>query len=331
MSLLLDALHCQNKEGRPPIWLMRQAGRYLPEYQAIKKKRKLFDLFHDLEAIVQITKLPIDILQVDAAILFSDILTVLEGLSLRYDFQEKVGPVIYDSPSKIVPREAREVYSHIFQSIRLLKQELSVPLIGFAGAPFTVAAYLIEGGSSKDYKRTKQWLYRRPESFQSILDQVTQATIDYIDCQIEAGVDAIQLFDSWANRLGIWEFRQFCLKPMEKITSAVKKRGIPLILFCLGSSLFAPDLASLNPSAISIDWSGDLPSLRHQIPSHIALQGNLDPMVLYGSRERIRLAVDRLLQPLQDEPGYIFNLGHGMLPDIDVDQVKFLVDYVHSL
>jgi len=328
-SSFLDALKCQNKQG-PPIWLMRQAGRYLPEYRAIKKKRKLLDLFHDVEAIVKITCLPIDILHVDAAILFTDILTVLEGLSLSYGFQDGVGPIVYDSPSQIEIQKDPEIYAHITQSILLLKKELCVPLIGFAGAPFTIAGYLIEGGTSREHKKTKQWLYRNPKSFKALLDQITQATLDYLHCQIDAGVDAIQLFDSWANRLGVWEFREFCVQPIKKIVSAVQARGVPIIVFSLNSPLFTPDLAALSPSAISIDWSGDLATLRKQIPSHIALQGNLDPMVLYATRTTIQMHVDRLLRSMQHEPGYIFNLGHGMLPDIEVDRVKYLVDYVHS-
>ncbi len=322
--MLLDALQCRNT-GRPPIWLMRQAGRYLPEYRAMRRGRSLLEMFHCPKTIVEVTELPLNILNVDAAILFSDILTVFDGMQIRYDFQDQVGPVVFDSADAIQMRKPEEAYSHVIQGIETLKKRLEVPLLGFAGAPFTIASYLIEGKSSRDLKKTKQWLYREPESFSKLLDQITEATIAYLKCQIAAGVDAVQLFDSWANSLGIWEFREYCLKPMGKILKAL---DIPVILFCRGSSLFAEELATLNPAAISIDWSGDLPTIRKSIPKTIAVQGNLDPMLLYGSQPQIAAAADRLLDGMRGDPGYIFNLGHGLLPDIPVENVKFLVDYV---
>ena len=330
MSRLLNALNCRN-EGRPPIWLMRQAGRYLPEYRALKQGRALFEMFHDHETIVQTTLLPIDILDVDAAILFSDILTVLDGLNIRYDFQDGIGPIVFDPPSALSRIEPEEAYCHVIDAIRTLKQELKVPLLGFAGAPFTIASYIIEGKTSRDLRKTKQWLFQNPESFKKLLDKITVATVEYLNCQIDAGVDALQLFDSWANALPIEEFRELSLKPMQKIVEAVKKRGIPIILFCRGSCLFVKELASIYPTAISLDWSGDLAELRKQIPPSIAVQGNLDPMALYASQESIRQRVDCLLKKMQGDPGYIFNLGHGLLPDIPVDNVKFLVDYVRSV
>ncbi len=322
--MLLDALHCRNKK-RPPIWLMRQAGRYLPEYRALREGRTLLDMFHDPKTIVEVTKLPLDILQVDAAILFSDILTVFDGLGIRYDFQEGVGPVVQDSPDRIEMQDPHVAYVNVIEAIEQLKEELEVPLLGFAGAPFTVASYLIEGGSSRDLKKTKQWLFRDPEGFTKLLDQITVATIEYLNCQVRAGVDAIQLFDSWANALSIYEFRTYCLEPMRKIMKAVDH---PTLLFCRGSSLFAPELAKLQPAAISVDWSGDLLAIRDQIPRSIALQGNLDPMLLYASKEKIAEGADRLLFGMKDDPGFIFNLGHGLLPDIPVENVKFLVDHV---
>lgn len=318
MQKLLQTLHCQNT-GRPPIWLMRQAGRYLPEYRALKGKRSLLEMFHDVETIVEVTKLPLKILDVDAAILFSDILTVLDGLNLSYDFKEGVGPVVLDSPSKIQLLEPKEIYPHIQKAIRVLKKECSLPLLGFAGAPFTVASYID--------REAKKWLFRDPQSFEAVLDQITEATIAYLKCQIEAGVDAVQLFDSWANSLGIREFRKYSLAPMQKIISAL---DVPVIVFCRGSSFLTEELASIHPSAISVDWGGDLPALRPKIPRSIAVQGNLDPMLLYAPREKIRESVDRLLKGMDGDPGYIFNLGHGLLPDTPVDNVKFMIECVHG-
>ena len=328
MEKLLNALAGRNV-GSPPVWLMRQAGRYLPTYRKLKEGRSLLEMFHDPEMIVKVTLLPMDLLAVDGAILFSDILTVLDGLNIRYDFQEGVGPVILDPLSALKRLDTQEVYGHITQSIQILKRELKIPLLGFAGAPFTIASYLIEGKTSRDLGKTKKWLFQERVRFMELIDTITDATIAYLDCQIDAGVDAIQLFDSWANALGIDEFREMCLTSMGRIVRAVRQRGIPIILFCRGSCLFADELAALEPTAISLDWSGDLPEIRKRIPRSIALQGNLDPMALYASHEMIRKKMDYLLNAMKDDPGYIFNLGHGLLPDTPVENVQFLVDYVH--
>lgn len=324
--MFLRALHCQN-EGRIPIWFMRQAGRCLPEYAVIKKNRSLLEIFHDPKTIAEITRLPTDLLNVDVAILFSDILMVLDGLGIRYDFQENVGPQILDEVEKISPIQDNETYRHIEEAIKLLKKEISLPILGFAGGPFTVLSYLIEKKSSHNLKKTKKWLYSDPNSFQNLLDIVTTATLGYLKCQEDAGVDAIQIFDSSASALGFWEFKKYCMEPMKKIVDAL---NVPVIIFCRGSSLFAREISEINPSAISIDWSGDLPSIRKQIPKNIALQGNLDPMLLYGSKKEISHALDRILAGMRNDPGYIFNLGHGLLPDTPVENVKFVVDYVRS-
>jgi uroporphyrinogen decarboxylase len=327
MERLLKALTCQN-EGRAPVWLMRQAGRYMPHYRKLKEGKRLWDMFHDPEMIVRVSLLPIELLNVDAAIVFSDILTILDGLNIRYDFPEGIGPVILDPPSAVRIKEPNEVYAPLMEAIQELRKTLKVPLLGFAGAPFTIACYLIEGKTSRDWRATKQWLFNEPVSFMQLIDQITDATIAYLNCQIDAGVQAIQLFDSWANVLGKGEFEEVCLKPMGNIVESVKKRGIPIILFARGSSLFAQELATLHPSAISLDWNGDLPSIRRQIPAHIALQGNLDPMVLYGPRSLIQQKTQTLLQEMENDPGYIFNLGHGILPDTPFENVQFLVDYI---
>jgi uroporphyrinogen decarboxylase len=329
MSKLIDALHCKN-QAEPPIWLMRQAGRYLPTYRKLKEGKSLFGMFHDTEIIVQTTLLPFEYLHLDAAILFSDILTVLDGLHIRYDFHEGTGPIVLDSPGSIQRIEPSEAYTAVGEAIKILKKELKIPLLGFAGAPFTVASYLIEGKTSRDLRKTKQWMFREPESFFKLISKITQATIEYLYFQIDAGVDAVQIFDSWANALAIAEFRQASLKPMHAIVDAVKKRNIPVIVFTKGSSLFVDELNSLVPSAISLDWSGDLPRLRKKIPSSIAVQGNLDPMVLYAPREAIRDKIDYLLTHMFNDPGYIFNLGHGILPDTPLEHVQFMVDYVRA-
>ncbi len=305
----INALRNQNF-GPPPIWLMRQAGRFLPSYHAFKEKQTLLEMFHDPDTIVKVTKLPFNELDLDAAILFSDILTVLDGLSVPYTFQP--GPVVnYTSFQK-----KENAYAHITEAITTLKKELSVPLIGFAGGPFTVLSYVLSNA--------KKMLFEDPKQFYTLLEQIVEETVHYLDVQVDAGVDAIQIFDSWADQLAIHDFRHVILPYMRRIVNHVT---VPTILFCRHSAFFAEDLANCHPAAISIDWSGDLPAIRKKLPG-IALQGNLDPHVLYGSQEAIRSVVDPLIEQMAGDPGFIFNLGHGVLPDIPLKNVQFLVNYV---
>lgn len=331
-TLLLEALSSKNQRSIP-VWLMRQAGRYLSEYQAIRKKYTLLEMFHHPDLIVDVTLLPLKKFPLDAAIVFSDILTVLDGIGQKWHFEEGHGPLI-DTPlrdlSTLQRKAPEETYAHLKSAIIELKKQLSVPLLGFAGAPFTIASYLIEGRTSKEWKQTKKWLYQNPQQFHALLDHLAEATIDYLNLQIAAGVDAIQLFDSWANALGIEEFREFSLKYLEKILKNLSNPSLPVILFCRGSFMFAKDLASLKPAALSLDWSGSMEDLRPSIPKTIAFQGNLDPACLYADIPHLKKHLDRVLSPFKKDPGYIFNLGHGILPDTPVDHVKFLVDYVHN-
>lgn len=323
MSFLAALAH-RHTGTTPPIWLMRQAGRYLPDYHRFKESQSLLEMFHDPKTIVAVTQLPLHTLPLDAAILFSDILTVLDGLGVSYTFQDQVGPLI-DFQGFSAHQNA---YTHIVEAIGLLKEELTVPLIGFAGAPFTIASYLIEGKTSKNFLKAKKEIAMAPQQMLDLLDRIVEETCAYLDVQIAAGVDAIQLFDSWAHHLAYTEFLTFSLAPLAKVVAHVKRHGVPIILFSKAASLFPQELASLNPTAMSIDWSCHLPHLRKQIPRHIALQGNLDPTVLYGSIEHIKQAVDPLLEAMKGDPGYIFNLGHGILPDTPYENVRWLVDYV---
>lgn len=327
---LIEALQCENRE-RPPVWLMRQAGRYLPAYQTLKKGRRLVDMFHEVATICEVTHLPFRYMPLDAAILFSDILTVLDGLGIGWDFHEVGGPVIATpvrTPGDLKKIAPEEAYPHIREAIVELKRTLSVPLLGFAGAPFTIASYLIEGKTSKDFHMTKRWMYADIASFQELLDKITDATIDYLNWQIDAGVDAVQIFDSWAFALSPESFRLATLPYLKRIVEQVTR--VPVIVFCRGTFCFAKDLVSIAPSAISFDWSGDLGKMRSIVPSHIALQGNLDPALLYGKRELIAKAAGTLLDVMRGDPGYIFNLGHGILPDTPLTHVQFLVDYVRN-
>lgn len=332
-DLLIQALKCKNS-SRAPVWLMRQAGRYIPEYRAIRSKHSFLEMCHHPELAAEVTMLPIDLFGMDAAILFSDILVIPEALGVGVRFEDGAGPIIERSvrcaadvaalPRPCIP----ESLGYVARAIALLRTQLRVPLLGFSGAPFTVASYMVEGGSSRDLKKTKQWMLRDPASFHQLLAHIADCTIDYLNMQVEAGAQALQIFDSWANYLGHAQFREFSLQYLQRIIKGIKDPDIPVVIFCRGSSVFASQLAEISPAAISVDWNGDITKLRASIPAHIALQGNLDPDVLYAPHDVIQKEVRRLLKGMEGDPGYVFNLGHGIHPDIPVDAVKVLVETV---
>lgn len=332
MSTFLNALQGKNHSGEVPIWLMRQAGRYLPSYQQLKKNHRLIDLFHDADLVAEVTELPLRVLELDAAILFADLLSVLDSLGLKWDFPEGQGPcvesenILFQLPPL---KPAKSAHAHIEKAIRSLKKTLKVPLIGFGGAPFSVACYVVEKKHGKDFVHTKQALYADPKRFHALLQLLTDATIDYLKLQVEAGVDALQLFDSWASLLPVSVYEKISFPYIKQIVEALRPTKIPLILFCRGSHLYLPFLKQLNPAGISIDWQIDLPPIRKQIPLPTALQGNLDPALLLASKEVISFETEKLLNQMGSDPGYIFNLGHGILPTTPFDHVKQLVDDVH--
>ncbi|MFI5334546.1 MAG: uroporphyrinogen decarboxylase [Chlamydiales bacterium] len=331
---LLEALKCRN-EGRPPVWLMRQAGRSLPEYRALREKISLEKLFRTPELAAQVTRLPVDLLGVDAAILFSDILMIADVFGLSVHFVEGKGPLIEPAINSRLDVEKLEAHkvatslSFVFETVRLVRKDLSVPLIGFCGGPFTVASYFIEGGSGgKELMKTKNWLFSDPASFHLLLQKITDVSIEYLQLQVAAGAQAVQIFDSWANVLSTPAFLTFCLPYLKQIAQSIK--DVPVILFCRGSTLFPEELASLNPSAISFDWHRELPALRRLVPRRIAVQGNFDPHLLKAPPSLIRSEVETLLSAMQGEPGFIVNLGHGVLPDTPFEHVKCFVDAVKN-
>ncbi|MEC7838902.1 MAG: uroporphyrinogen decarboxylase [Chlamydiota bacterium] len=335
-TLFLDALAGKNFSGRPPVWLMRQAGRYMPQYRKIREKYQFLEMCKTPEIATEVTLQPVNAFGVDAAILFSDILVIPDALDTGLRFEEGAGPII-DKPvrsSTDIPNlpshSMKEKLSYVGQAIQLLKKELKIPLIGFAGGPFTVASYMIEGASSKTLRNTKKWMLRDPDSFHRLLRKLTNDTIEYIEMQIDAGVDAIQIFDSWAHVLSHRHFKEFSLTYLKSIANAVKAKDCPSILFCRGSSVFAPQLAEAQPSCIGIDWNADLATVRKIIPNDIALQGNLDPDILYAPKESLVKEVNSTLFTMQHSPNHIFNLGHGIAPDVSPDAVKTLVDTIKN-
>ncbi|MBS4168192.1 uroporphyrinogen decarboxylase [Parachlamydia sp. AcF125] len=334
-SLLLDALNCKN-QNRPPVWLMRQAGRYMPQYRTMREKYSFLEMCHQPELAAEVTLMPIKTFGMDAAILFSDILVIPEALEVGLRFEETKGPIIerplntlndiHNLPDVHIP----EALDYVSQAIKTVLPHLKVPLIGFSGAPFTLASYLIEGRASQNLKKTKQWMLREPSSFHQLLNRLANLTIEYLLLQIEAGVKAIQIFDSWAHVLSYRHFQEFSLHYLKKILEGLASATIPIILFCRGSSVFASSLASLKPAAISLDWNSDLKTVRQTLPSMIALQGNLDPDILYASPHAIRQQVSQMLKGMQRDPGYIFNLGHGIHPDTPMESVYALVECVQN-
>jgi uroporphyrinogen decarboxylase len=333
LSLFLDALNCCN-ESRPPVWLMRQAGRHLASYRALRSRYSFLEMCHEPELIAQVTLLPIDAYQMDAAILFSDILVIPEAMGVGLLFEENKGPII-ERPVQTaqdienLPSATNlSALNYVFNGIRCVKPQLNVPLVGFCGAPFTIASYLIEGKSSRDLKKTKQWMFRDPESFHRLLDKLTEWSIAYLRSQIAAGVNAVQIFDSWANYLAFDQFQEFSQAYLQKILVGIQETKVPAILFCRGSSVFAPQLATLQPAGIGVDWNCDLAAMRQCIPKTIALQGNLDPDVLYAPLSVIEKTVNRLLDRMQGDQGFIFNLGHGISPDVSEEAVRTLVECV---
>lgn len=316
--------------------MMRQAGRYMPEYRALRAKHSFLEMCHTPELAAEITLQPISFFQMDAAILFSDILVIPEAMGVGLRFDDGIGPIIerpIRTPSDVaaLPRgDLTDSLSYVSKAIKLLKPQLKVPLIGFSGAPFTVASYMIEGRSSKDFKKTKQWMMRDPESFHRLLGIICDHTLAYLKMQAASGVQALQIFDSWAHVLSNPHFKEFSLAYLKRLLDGLKETGIPVILFCRGSSVFAPQLAEVLPAGISIDWNADITQLRRTISPSVALQGNLDPDFLYAPPAALQKEVKRILDGMKGDPGFIFNLGHGIFPDVPLESVKLVVETVKN-
>ena len=311
----LSALAGKNNDT-PPVWLMRQAGRYLPEYQKLRAEHSLRELFYSPKLAAEITLQPIKRFKLDAAILFSDITVIAPAFGLKLEFQEGpvVTPLISQSNWQSLKKDL-SVFQPIAEAARLAKQQLDVPLIGFCGGPFTVATYLMDNHA--------EWIQKNPESFEVVLNRICDLCIASLQSQIEAGVDAVQIFDSWANTLSGENFDRFALKPLKRIIDSIDR---PVILFMRGSALRAEQLAKLNPAAISLDWERPFADIRKKVP--ITLQGNLDPDLLFKPVEEVRRGVRSLLDEVGKDPAFILNLGHGVKPGTPIESVEALVSEV---
>jgi len=321
-----------------PVWFMRQAGRYMSDYRALRERYSLLDICRIPDLAVAVTLQPVDLIDVDAAILFSDLLVPFTPMGLDFDFVKGEGPSIAHpirsaaDVDRLRTFEPRQALAYVLETIRILRKELAdrVPLIGFGGAPFTLAAYAIEGGPSTSYARTKAFMYSEPQAWHRLCGRFAEMMSDYLAAQVEAGAQAIQLFDSWAGALGRADYREFALPHTSRIFSALKNSGVPLIHFGVGATAILRDLTEAGGDVIGLDWRLPLDEAWTIVGRDRGVQGNLDPTLLLGPRERLFAAADDVLKRAARRPGHIFNLGHGVLPNTSLDQVQALAKHVHE-
>ncbi|HHL39745.1 MAG TPA: uroporphyrinogen decarboxylase [Deltaproteobacteria bacterium] len=322
--------------GYTPVWLMRQAGRYMKEYMEIRRKHSFLEMCRTPEIACEVTLQPIRAFDLDAAIIFADILLPLEGMGIELEFAKNEGPVIrnpvrtradIDAVRLIEPEED---VPYLLEAIRLVKKELDgrVPLIGFAAAPFTLASYIIEGSGSRNYVNAKGLMYGDPEGWHAFMDKVSRVLSSYVEAQVEAGVDAVQIFDSWVGCLGPDDYREYVLPYTKRVIGAVE--GVPVINFSTNTGAYIELVASAGGDVVGLDWRVRLGEAWRRVGHNRAVQGNLDPVVLFAPRQEIRRRVKALLDEAEGRPGHIFNLGHGIIVGTPVDNVRALVDAVHE-
>ncbi|SDZ04458.1 uroporphyrinogen decarboxylase [Thermoactinomyces sp. DSM 45892] len=325
------------KEQTPhvPVWYMRQAGRYQPEYREIRKKYTFFEMSEIPEVCAEVTRLPVEQLGVDAAILFADIMTPLQHIGVNVEIRSGIGPVI-DNPirsEKDVERLTEiDPETHVattLEAIRILNQQLSVPLIGFAGAPFTLASYMIEGGPSKNYHKTKAFMYAEPVAWKALMEKLGTMTISYLKAQVKAGAHAIQVFDSWVGALNEQDYQLYVAPIMHKIFQDLKDTGVPTIYFGIGTGHLLTEWNKLPVDVLGLDWRTSIQQARAK-GIEKAIQGNLDPSLLLGPWEVIQERAKALLDQGMEQPGYIFNLGHGIFPDVPVENLQKLAAFIHE-
>ena len=342
-DLFLRALMRQ-PVSRTPVWIMRQAGRYLPEYREVRAQAGDFlNLCKNPELACEVTMQPLRRFKLDAAILFSDILTVPNAMGLGLYFESGEGPKFKRPVQSVnaiqnlsVPNVEKDL-RYVFDAVRTIRRELNgdVPLIGFAGSPFTVGTYMVEGGSSREFPTIKALAKEAPDALDHLMNIIAETTIEYLNGQIDAGAQAVQIFDTWGAALDGDDFRRFSMASMQKIIDGLTRekdgRKIPVILFTKGAGPLLADLSETGCDALGVDWTTDLATARRYVGDKVALQGNLNPGTLLESPEKIRQGVADTLASYGDGPGHIFNLGHGITPDVDPDHLGVLVDAVHEL
>ncbi|MCG8591984.1 MAG: uroporphyrinogen decarboxylase [Proteobacteria bacterium] len=323
---------------RPPVWLMRQAGRYLPEYRRVRAGIPFLDMCRDVERAVEVSLQPLDLVGTEAVIFFSDIFVPVPPMGVKLEFAP--GPVVAEPIRELAQVEALrtveplESVPFVFEILQALRRELrdrDVPLLGFAGAPFTLAAYLVEGQGSKDFGRVKRMMYREPELLRALLERLTEMTCAYLNAQIEAGAQAVQLFDTWAGLLGPEEYREWIQPTHQRIAAALDRARVPLLLYVNGGSHLYEIMADSGADVVSLDWRVDLARAAREIGGKVSLQGNLDPCALAAPPSAIRERVRALAAAAAPARGHILNLGHGCLPETPVEGVRAFTDAARAL
>jgi uroporphyrinogen decarboxylase len=321
-----------------PVWFMRQAGRYMSEYRALRAKHSLLELCRTPDLATEVTLQPVRRIEVDAAILFSDLLLPLEPMGLPFDFIKGEGPQIErpiessDDIDRLKTFEPREKLGHVLDAIRQVQRELAgrVPLIGFAGAPFTLASYAIEGGHSNNFARTKSLMYGHPDAWHRLCEKFASVVSDYLVAQIDAGVDAVQVFDSWVGALGPSDYREFAMPHTKRIFETIGRR-VPTIHFGVGTATILESIRDAGGDVVGVDWRSPLDEAWARIGYDRAVQGNLDPTLLLGPTTRLLDAAEDIVRRAGNRPGHIFNLGHGILPSTPLEHVQMVARHVHSV
>jgi uroporphyrinogen decarboxylase len=335
-DLLLRAARRQSTH-RTPVWFMRQAGRYLPEYRAVRKKTDFLTLCKTPDLAAEVTIQPVDIIGVDAAILFSDILVIPEAMGLELVMEENNGGPRFTNPVRsrheidlLSRMDPEEDLRYVMDAIGLVKKNLQdrVPLIGFSGSPWTLLTYMVEGAGSKNFRHVKELIYNNPNDAHALLERLADAVARYLSAQIAAGADVVQIFDTWGGLLTPDAFEEFSLRYIEQIIEALKRTDEPVIVFCKGCGHSLQKIADTGADVVGLDWTIDIGGARAILGDTAALQGNMDPTLLYSNPQRIRDEVVAILEKFGSNRGHIFNLGHGVLPDVPVENVKAFVDAV---
>ncbi|HJV47493.1 MAG TPA: uroporphyrinogen decarboxylase [Bacillota bacterium] len=319
-----------------PVWYMRQAGRYQPDYREIRKKYTLLEICHIPELCAEVTISPVQQLGVDAAILFSDIMVPLGPMGVKFDIIEKRGPVL-ESPYRTAADieslrdlSPEEDLPHVMETIKILARELKVPLIGFSGAPFTLASYMVEGGPSRNYIRTKQLMYSHPDVWNRLMDKLGTMVITYLKAQVQAGAQALQIFDSWVGALSPDDYRVYVYPTMKRIFDELKSVPAPKIYFGVGSGELLPLWSDLNTDVIGLDWRVSITEGRRRIGERYAVQGNLDPTLLLAPWPVLEAKAKEIIDQGISQPGFVFNLGHGIFPEVPGEMLRRLTDYIHE-
>ncbi len=319
-----------------PVWYMRQAGRSQPEYREIKQKYSLFEITHQPELCAYVTRLPVEQYGVDAAILYKDIMTPLPAIGVDVEIKSGIGPVISNPITSLADVEKlgeihpEEDVPYVLETIKILtKEQLTVPLIGFSGAPFTLASYMIEGGPSKNYTKTKAFMYAEPKAWFALMDKLAEVCITYVKSQIQAGAKAVQMFDSWVGALNVEDYRYYIKPTMNRIFSSLKEENVPLIMFGVGASHLALEWNDLPIDVVGLDWRIPIREAR-MLGVSKSIQGNLDPAVLLAPWDVIEEKTRAILDQGMEKPGYIFNLGHGVFPQVNPETLKRLTAFVHE-